>query len=199
MCLIPLSPPLARQRKVHAWLQLGMKMSVCKCFGNARALDLDWTWFQNPRQKSAWRNDIIHPSLLIRLIGFITQVPKIFLFLFFFHLFIPPDLRPRLWNLSASHPAPNNWPRNSTAVFVITSSALIDVCGDLLIFHEFPLCFNCAASPTACVNCSQFAPERRWCEQLGCVFVDGKRGREGKNATNFHRKALDQMHLSSKQ
>lgn len=57
--------------------------------------------------------------------------------------------------------------------------ALIDVCSDLLIFHEFLLCFNSAASlPIACVNCSRFALRHLRCELWGRVFffvdVDGE-------------------------
>lgn len=194
MCLIPLTL-LSQQRKVHAWLQLGRKMSVGKCLGTRGPLIWAGCGYKihGERARDGMTSSILH--FHSDWLALSVESPKSCLCFSFIHSI---RLEASTLNLKHLPSHPHYCPRNSTAVFVITSSALIDVCGDLLIFHEFLLCFNWAASPTACVNCSEFAPERRQCEQRVCVFVDGKKERK-KNATNFHRKALDQLHLSSKQ
>lgn len=146
---------------------------VCVCVWKVRVVNLGmWLiWgcsyksIKTGREWWGWH----HPSFTSHQTDSVYQTSPEGLFFFILSFVRLQSLTPNLLVYFSDCP----W--NCTAVFVITSSPLIDVSSDLLIFHEFPLCFNWAASPIACVNCSWFAPERFLSEQWGHVFVDGKK------------------------
>lgn len=101
------------------------------------------------RGTGEWWGDIILLSLLISGFQFMRQALKGWCL---GCLSIPQT------QITVLHSEPFSFlfdcPWNCMVVFVITSLPLIDISSDLLIFHEFPLCFNWTASPIACVNCS---------------------------------------------
>lgn len=141
MCLIPLSL-LSQQREVHARRSWGWKwvfVSVQERQGGWFGLDVV-TKTTAKERVMGWHHTPFTSNQTDPL--YQTSTPKTYFFICSFHQtsgldsepYAPPRPPPPAPQLH-----PQNCPWNSTAVFVITSSALIDVCGDLLIFHEFPL------------------------------------------------------------